>query len=125
MLRCGVKSGFDILVRCGCETKIIEVTHHCSLRTCKNCSKIRKRRISRKYFPSLNSLAQNRKYFMYFLTISPKNYKDLNYGLSHIKKSFSKFLRHLYIKDRIKAGLYVIETKGEEGKGLSKPFILP
>jgi hypothetical protein len=49
------------------------------------------------------------------LTISPKNYENLEEGLKHIRKSFTKFLRHKYIDERIKAGLYVIETKGTEG----------
>ncbi len=115
MLRCGVKSGFDVLVHCGCGSRIIGLSHHCSLRTCPDCSKIRKRRISRKYFPFLQGLNQNRKYFLYFLTISPKNYENISEGLNHIKKSLSKFLRHKYIQDRINAGLYVIETKGEDG----------
>lgn len=115
MLRCGVKSGFKILSHCGCKNKIIDLTYHCSLRTCSGCSKIRKRKISRKYFPFLQNLYQNKKYFLYFLTISPKNYKNIKEGLKHIKKSFSKFLRHKYLKDRVKGGLYVIESKGKEG----------
>ena len=115
MLKCGVETGFKILSHCGCKNKIINVTHHCSLRTCLDCSKIRKRKISRKYFPFLQSLYQNRRDFLYFLTISPENYKNIKEGLEHIKKSFSRFLRHNYVKERIRGGLYVVEVKGEEG----------
>ena len=113
--RCGINSGFKIIAHCGCETKIISLNYHCNLRTCKDCSKIRKRRIRNKYLPFLERLHQNRKEFLYFLTISPKNYNNLKEGLKHIKKSFSKFLRHKYLEERIKAGLYVVETKGTEG----------
>jgi hypothetical protein len=115
MSKCGENTGFKIMSFCGCGHKIFPITYNCNLRTCPRCSKTRRRKMSRKYFPFLNSLAQTRKYFLYFLTISPKNYKKLKKGLNHIKKSFSKFLRHNYIKNRIKAGLYVIETKGTEG----------
>ena len=115
LTRCGKDSGFKIIKNCGCGSKVISLTHHCSLRTCSNCSKIRKRRIINKYLPFLEGLYQNRKYFLYFLTVSPKNYENLEEGLKNIKESLSKFLRHNYIKERIKAGLYVIEVKGTEG----------
>jgi hypothetical protein len=45
------------------------------------------------------------------MTISPKNYSSFNEGLVHIKKSFSKFIRNKYVADRVKGGLYIIETK--------------
>ncbi len=115
LLKCGVKSGFRAMASCGCGNRIFPLEHHCNLRTCPKCSKIRKRKISRKYLPLLKGINQNRKEFIYFLTISPKNYEDLKEGMKHLKQSFSKFLRHDYIKQRIKGGLYVIETKGTEG----------
>ncbi len=115
MLRCGESSGFRIMASCNCGNRIIPLKHNCNLRTCPRCAKIRKRKLSRKYLPLLKGIHQNRKYFLYFLTISPKNYTNLEQGLNHIKKSFSRFLRHNYIKKRINAGLYVIETKGTEG----------
>jgi hypothetical protein len=115
MLRCGIKTGFKCIKSCGCGNEIISFKHHCSLRTCPECSKIRKRRIRNKYLPYLKRLHQDRTNFLYFLTISPKNYENLQDGIEHLKKSFAKFLRHDYIKKRIKAGLYVIETKGTEG----------
>jgi hypothetical protein len=115
MNKCGISTGFRVLRACGCKNQILPVKHHCCLRTCPDCAKKRKRRIIRQYRPFLGSLAQDRKYFIYFLTISPKNYTNLSEGLKHIKKSFAKFLRHDYIKERVKAGLYVIEAKGTEG----------
>lgn len=115
MLRCGNDTGLSIFAQCGCGTQQIKIKHHCNLRTCKKCSKRRQRRIGRKYYPFLSNLPQNRIYKLRFLTISPKNYKNLEYGLEHIKKSFLKFLRRKYIKDRIYGGFYVLETKGKEG----------
>jgi hypothetical protein len=115
MLRCGKETGFKCLRLCGCGSQLTPITHHCSLRTCPECSKIRKRRIRNKYLPYLKGLHQDRTNFLYFLTISPKNYENFQDGINHLKKSFAKFLRHDYIKERIKAGLYVIETKGTEG----------
>lgn len=115
MLRCGNLTGFRILKVCSCKNEILNMSHRCNLRTCPVCSKTRQRRIVRKYAPFLRNLAKDRTYFIYFLTISPKNYSDLNYGLKHIRQSFIKFLRHKYIKERVKAGLYVIETKGGTG----------
>lgn len=115
MINCGESSGFRVMASCNCGNRIIPMKHNCNLRTCPRCAKIRKRKISRKYISLLEGLNQNRKYFLYFLTISPKNYPNLKQGLDHIKKSFSKFLRHKYLQDRILSGLYVIETKGTEG----------
>ena len=115
MIKCGTMSGFSVVKSCDCGKEVIPLTYHCSLRTCSNCSKIRKRRISRKYLPFLQKVHQDRKNFLYFLTISPRNYENLEEGMDHIKKSFSKFIRHKYIQERIKGGLYVIEAKGKEG----------
>lgn len=112
MLRCGKPSGVTIFAHCDCGAYPIELKHRCNLRTCPDCAKIRKRKIVRKYFPFLEKIKQDRKNFLYFLTISPKNYEDLQEGYEHIRKSFSKFLRHKYIKERLKGGFYVIETKG-------------
>lgn len=111
MKKCGETSKGFIIKSCGCGNKIIQLAHRCNLRTCPYCSKTRKRRIRRKYLDFLSNLAQDRTNFLYFLTISPKNYKDLDYGMKHIRESFQKFLRLKYIKERIKAGLYVIEAK--------------
>ena len=92
MIKCGTMSGFSVVKSCDCGKEVIPLTYHCSLRTCSNCSKIRKRRISRKYLPFLQKVHQDRKNFLYFLTISPRNYENLEEGMDHIKKSFSKFI---------------------------------
>jgi hypothetical protein len=115
MEKCGKETGFKFIKNCGCDTQIIRATHHCSLRTCESCAKIRKRRTINKYLPHLEGIYQTRRDFLYFLTISPENYSNLEEGLEHIKKSWSKFIRHDYIKKRIKGGFYVIETKRTEG----------
>lgn len=115
MNKCGQSTGFSVLRSCGCKNEIICIKHHCSLRICPECAKRRARKIRRQYKHFLESLAQNRTYFIYFLTISPKNYENLDFGLKDIKKSFSKFLRHDYIKESVMGGFYVIETKGGEG----------
>lgn len=115
MLKCGSYTGDIIFGNCNCKVDVIPLKHKCSLRTCSSCSKKRKRKFSKKYLPFLKNLAQDKKYFIYFLTISPQNYSTMEEGFSHLRKSFSKFLRHKYIKDRLKGGFYVIETKGKEG----------
>jgi frataxin-like iron-binding protein CyaY len=53
-------------------------------------------------------------YSLYFLTISPKNYLNLEEGLEEIRKNLNKWLRHNYIKERIKGGFFVIEAKEKE-----------
>lgn len=110
MLKCGEVTG-SLLKNCGCGPKLVVLKYNCNLRTCFKCARNRKLRLRRKYSSFLGSLHQDNVYSLYFLTISPKNYGNLGEGLSHIRKSFAKFIRLKYIKERIKAGLYVIETK--------------
>jgi hypothetical protein len=50
-------------------------------------------------------------YFFQFLTISPSNYPTLDGAFKDIRKKFTKFLRRKYLKERIKAGFYVIDPK--------------
>jgi hypothetical protein len=111
--KCGLPDGNTAKWGCSCETLFIPATYKCSQRACPRCSKRRKKRIYRDYLPYLTEYMAKRDshYQLRFLTISPKNYDNLDYGLNHIRKSFSKFLRTKYIKERIKAGFYVIETK--------------
>jgi len=111
MLKCGEDSYEHIIAECDCGGFLLDLKHKCSLRTCPSCSKKRKRRIRRKYLPFLQSQKITPTNFLYFLTISPKNYPSLREGLEHIRKSFSRFLRLQYIKERVDAGLYVIESK--------------
>jgi len=117
MQRCGFLTGFNVLKQCGCGNKAIPLKHHCNLRTCPECSKIRKRKVLRKYMNPLKNLKVDNTNFIYMLTIAPPNYKDISpdSGKKDIQKAFAKFQRLKYVKDRIKGGLYVIETKGGEG----------
>jgi hypothetical protein len=116
MLKCGMPY-MDVLGSCTnseCSLHgdhLVSVKHKCNLRTCPECSKRRKGRLAQKYVPFFNQLKSDRLFSRYFLTISPENYDSLEEGLNHIQKSLSKFLRRDYIKQRIKAGIYVIECK--------------
>ena len=117
MLKCGQPNGIEMIRECSCSTDVVEMSYRCNLRTCPSCSKKRKRRIRRQFLPQLEALPRNRNgNMLYFFTISPANYSDPKEGLVHIRKSFNKFLRNKYIKERVKAGLYVTETKNK-GKG--------
>lgn len=114
-LNCGKKSGIKIIQHCEyCGSNhLINLTHHCNLRICPNCSKRRQRKFLRRYTPvfkNLNSL-RNSKESVYFLTISPLNYDTLEEGIKDISINWKKFLKSKYIKDRIKGGLWVLEIK--------------
>jgi hypothetical protein len=115
LLNCGQETGFKYIKQCGCDTKIIKCLRHCNLRTCESCSKKRKRKIVNKYLPTLSSLKIDRTNFLYFLTISPKNYTDLEEGINTLKRNYKQFLKTSYISERIKGGFYVIESKGTKG----------
>lgn len=111
MLKCGAPTGYFVNKKCGCGMKALPLTHHCSLRVCPDCSKIRKRRIFRKFLPFFKQFRVTKQDFFQFLTISPVNYGSLQGGFKDIRKNFSKFLRRKYIKERVKAGFYILETK--------------
>ncbi|MGV8151766.1 MAG: hypothetical protein ACP5OG_01670 [Candidatus Nanoarchaeia archaeon] len=119
MLKCGTLTGINLCRKCDCGSEIIPLSHHCNLRTCKECSKIRQRRILRQYLPLIKSFTLNphSSENLLFLHISPDNFNDEK-GLSTIRKDFSKFLRLDYVKDRVKGGLVVLEakTKNEDGE---------
>lgn len=128
MERCGQVQGLKLLESCDqCgNVRVIDLMHHCNLRTCKRCSQIRKRRIRNQYLPLLNQYTPKGAYALRFLTISPKNYQNLEYGLEDIRKSFKRFLNAKYseknkqrIKDRIKGGIYIIESKNKNSSGES------
>lgn len=120
MARCGEKDGFKYLRKCDHFTKVLPSTHHCSKPTCENCFKFRKRKIINTFEPYLNSLHKNSSLNIFLLTISPQNYDDPEEGMIHIKKSFAKFIRNKYIKDRVFGGLYVIESKDISPDGTCK-----
>jgi hypothetical protein len=115
LMKCGTSTGYKALVSCSCQSQVVDLTHRCNLRSCPRCSVSRKRRFVRRFLPTFGKIATNRTFFFYSLTLAPQNYKDLDYGIDQVQKSFAKFLRQKYIKQRIKAGLYVIEAKGGEG----------
>lgn len=100
---------------CECGVQDVDLTFRCNLRLCPSCSGRNKRKFRKKYYHFLNRFSSNRKDFRYFLTISPKNYDDLDFGIRDIRKSFQRFIRLKYVKERIKFGLYVIEVKKSRG----------
>lgn len=109
MLRCGEESRM-CLRECGCG-KFVEYVHYrCNLRTCKKCSKVRAGKIKDKLLPFLYSQKLDKLNQLYFLTLSPENYDNLEFGLEDIKKNFNKWKRHKYLEKRIKAGIYVVEV---------------
>ncbi|MDD5178506.1 MAG: protein rep [Candidatus Nanoarchaeia archaeon] len=117
MLKCGQKTEYKYLRECNCKIEARYMTYRCNLRTCPVCSNTRKRKLRQKFIPFLNSLDVDRNNNqLYFLTISPKNYENFKWGLEHLQRSFIKFLKSKYIKDRIKGALYVLEAKNM-GKG--------
>ena len=109
MLRCGQESRV-CLRDCCCGKSVKWVYYRCNLRTCKECSKIRASKIKNKLIPFLYSQKRDRMNQLYFLTLSPKNYEDLEFGLKDIKKNFNKWKRHKYLVNRIRAGIYILEV---------------
>jgi hypothetical protein len=128
MIYCGQPNANMILKQCvnGCPPEKIDMTWKCNLRTCPECSKRRKRRIRNQYMPFLSKFARPKHgYRLRFLTISPANYTNLEFGLKDIRNNFNKFIRRKYImgtgkkypvghpkyqSKKIKAGIYVIEA---------------
>lgn len=114
MLMCGKMSGQKLIKRCkDCgDFQILDLKHHCNLRTCPTCSQIRQFRIVRKYMPYFSQFPTTRgsPKSLYFLSIAPQNYENLQNGLKHILFSWRKFIRTKYIKERVEGGLWVIET---------------
>lgn len=111
---CGEVSGF-VESSCGCGHSVRPLVYSCNLRTCPICAKKRKKKLFKTYMPVFRRFKPNRKFFYYFLTISPRNYNNLSDGLKTIKKNFKKFLRLKYIKERILGVLYNIEIKESNG----------
>ena len=121
MLKCGTPNGIEIIKNCNCSTEVVECTYSCCLRTCFKCSKKRQRRLRRQLLPKLEALPRNRDAdSLYFLTISPKNYENFQDGFKNITKSFSKFLRIKYIQERVKAGIWAVESKTKNRYGEDK-----
>jgi len=115
-LKCGESNGMILLRSCACNVLPFELPYRCCLRTCPACSKIRQRKIRKKYLSFLEQIrAERGRDEISFLTISPKNYTDYKTGLETIKKNVKKFFRSKYVKDRVLGGFYVIEGKNPNG----------
>lgn len=110
MIKCGELQG-EFIQKCDCGTRLKQLKHNCNLRTCYSCSKIRCRRLSKLYTRYLKLYPKTRTKRLRFLTISPSNYSDLEFGLKDIRKNFNKFVRRKYIKENVDGGIYVIEAK--------------
>jgi len=113
ILRCGQEEDF-ITAKCDCGVRIIPLIHHCDSKTCQICSLRRKKRLRKRFLPFLRDCKLDNTSSLYFLTISPKNYFNLEEGLKEIRKDLAKWVRHKYLADRIKGGFFVIETKEKE-----------
>mgnify|MGYP003969922153 CR=1 FL=1 len=111
MNKCGKPTGFNYTRTCKCTGEVIAGTWACNLRTCLPCSLKRKKKIRKSYMPLLNGVKEDRTYSLEFLTVSPENFVDLEFGLQTVRKSFSKWLRLKYVKDRLKGGIYGLEAK--------------
>jgi hypothetical protein len=115
MRNCGTNTGFIILKDCGCGTSSFNARYSCNLRTCIPCAKKRQKRIRNQYYPYMRDLHSDRnRDQLYFLTLNIPNFDNFAEGLTTLRKSFNKFIRTKYIKERIKGGMYVIESKHSE-----------
>jgi hypothetical protein len=97
------------LASCKCKTEPIQLERHCNKRFCPRCSKRRIARLKKTFNSYLSYYPADSLYSYKFLTIKPKNYDDLAFGLKDVRSSFRKFIRRKYIKERIKGGFYIIE----------------
>lgn len=110
ILKCGRVVGV-LEATCSCSHKIAPLKYRCNLRTCPDCAKLRQERLKKRFLPIFQQFKPDRTNFYYFLTISPQNYEDLEFGIRDIRKNFNKFLRLKYIKERMKGALSIIEIK--------------
>lgn len=108
-LHCGEGTSIFLKGECDCNKYSIRVSKRCNKRFCPKCAPRRKKRIKRRLRLYLRDHFNNRQYSFKFLTIAPKNYDNLDEGMKHIKKSFRKFYRRKYIKERLIGGFYVLE----------------
>lgn len=108
-LHCGEFTTIFLKGKCSCNTHLRQLTRRCNKRFCPSCSDVRKKRIKRRMLLYLRDHFNNRNYSFKFLTISPENYDNLEEGIKHLKKSFRKFYRRKYLRERIKGGYFVLE----------------
>lgn len=119
--KCGNPTGVSYFISCGCGTKELDAKHHCNNRSCPPCAKYRRNRILNQYLPVLKKIKNNprAKTNLKFLTISPENF-DSEKGIAEIRKHFAKFIRLKYIKERLKGGLLIVETRTKNRHGEDK-----
>lgn len=112
---CGNPTNNFIMIDCGCGTRVLPLQLHCERSFCPECSLRRRLRLKRRLLPLMTYFKDSSLYKWSFLTISPQNYTDYHKGKQHIRRSWKKFLKHPYIKERIKGGFCLIEVakKGE------------
>lgn len=112
-LSCGEFSTCFLKGKClGCGAKhSVHLKRRCGKRFCDSCAKGRKIRIRKRINVYLRDHCNTRKQTFKFLTISPKNYENLEEGLEHLKKSFRKFLRRGYSFKKNEKGRKIIDKR--------------
>lgn len=101
-----------VCTHCG---KLIRVPIYCKDRFCDVCGPGRRFRVQQKIKYLLKCAVYPRGYFLGMMTLSLRNTKTINMGISELSKSFRR-LRHSKLwKSSIRGGLYVIEITGEPG----------
>lgn len=102
---------------CGCGFK--KFPKKCNYRICTECAKSRSFRFYKKYLKPLRKKRIARSIYdlgLRFLTLTIINQENLEEGINYLYKSFYKFNRRSYLKERIFGGLGVIDIKkGNDG----------
>jgi len=121
-IKAGASDKADTFLLCGTGVAIMScescgyqhpVSFNCKLRICPRCSRIRASELTAKYQSYLVSLDPRR---VRCITLSLKNVKCLESGVSKIRRCFVKLLHRKDYKKSIKGGLYHIEaTVGNDG----------
>lgn len=86
----------------------------CDLRICPTCSEINAKRLKEKYAPHINKCKKARSIYDYglrFLTLTISNQEDIGEGITMLYQSITRLRRRKYFKERVNAGLGVIEMK--------------
>jgi hypothetical protein len=121
-VKAGVNDKADTILSCGlgvatmnCESCGYQhpVSYNCKLRICPRCSRIRASELTAKYQSYLESLNPDR---VRCITLTLKNVKCLESGVSKIRRCFDRLRHQKSYKKSIKGGLYHIEaTVGDDG----------
>ncbi|MHC1635531.1 MAG: protein rep [Candidatus Methanospirareceae archaeon] len=111
--------------RCGSDFVILEcedchrrraVPVRCDIRLCEACAKRRARRIRDRYLPILKGEAQSKakNERLSLLTVTIRNVWNLEVGFKKLRKAIQRLRRIKYVKERLRAGLYVYEVTVDE-----------